>query len=106
MLRTLRFEWEVPDGLFDEEFREEDFLKQLKEEGVIKLFAAGRISSGYAASLLGMTRRDFLDLLQKHGVPFAGYSEEDWEEEQRTLREIEAKFLGEQRGKGGDLSGV
>ena len=54
----------------------------------------------------GMTRRDFLDLLQKQGVPFAGYSEEDWEEEQRTLREIEAKFLGEQRGKGGDLSGV
>lgn len=64
MSRTLRFEWNVPDELFDERFREEEFLTQLKEDAVIKLFTAGRLSSGYAASLLGMTRRDFLERLQ------------------------------------------
>ena len=100
MSRKLRFEWDVPEELFDEQFREEDFLQILKEEAVVKLFEAGRISSGYAASLLGMTRRDFLELLQKRGVPFARYTEEDWEEEQRTLREVEGKFLKEQRQEG------
>ena len=40
-----------------------------KEDAVVKLFEVGRISSGYAASLLGMTRRDFLEFLQKRGVP-------------------------------------
>lgn len=94
MPRKLRFEWEVPEELFDERFREEEFLQQLKEDAVVKLFEAGRVSSGYAASLLGMTRRDFLELLQKRGVPFARYTLEDWEEEQRTLREVEGKLLG------------
>lgn len=97
MLRKLQFEWDVPEELFDERFREEDFLQGLKEEAVVELFEAGRLSSGYAASLLGITRRDFLALLQKRGVPFARYTEEDWEEEQRTLREVEEKLLGEQR---------
>lgn len=68
-----RFEWDVPDELFDERFREEEFLRQLKEDAVVKLFEAGRVSSGYAASLLGMTQRDFLELLQKHGVPLVSH---------------------------------
>ncbi|MBI3330062.1 MAG: UPF0175 family protein [Nitrospinae bacterium] len=62
MPRTLRFEWEVPDELFNEQFREEDFLQHLKEGAIVQLFSQGRISSGYAAPLLEMTRRDFLEL--------------------------------------------
>ena len=30
MTRTLRFEWEVPDTVFDDQFQEETFLTQLK----------------------------------------------------------------------------
>lgn len=98
MPRKLRFEWDIPDQLFDEQFREEEFLKHLQEEAVIKLFEAGRISSGYAASLLGMTRRHFLDLLQKRGVPFVRYTEEDLEKDLRTIQEVEGKLLREQQG--------
>lgn len=67
---------------------------------MIRLFEQGRISSGYAASLLGMTRRDFLELLQKRGVPFVRYTEEDLEKDLQTIQEVEGKLLGEQRRKG------
>lgn len=87
-----RFEWDVPDELFDERFREEEFLRQLKEDAVVKLFKAGRVSSGYAASLLGMTRRDFLELLQKRGVPFVRYTEEDLEKELRPIFDWTLRF--------------
>jgi predicted HTH domain antitoxin len=70
MPRKLRFGWEVPEELFDGQFREEESVRQLKEDAIVRLFDQGRISSGYAASLLGMTRRDFFELLQKRGVPF------------------------------------
>ena len=86
MPRTLRFEWEVPDALFDEHFREEDFLQQLKEAAVVRLFSQGRISTGYAASLLGMTRRDCLELLQQQGVSFIHYTTEDFETDLRTIQ--------------------
>jgi predicted HTH domain antitoxin len=70
MPRKLRFECEVSEELFDEQCREEGFVRQLKEGAVVRLFDQGHASSGYAASLLGMTRRDFLALLQKRGVSF------------------------------------
>ena len=44
MARTLRFEWEVPDTVFDDQFQEEAFLTQLKMDAVCKLFTAGRLS--------------------------------------------------------------
>lgn len=60
----------------------------------------GSSASGYAASLLGMTRREFLELLQKRGVPFVRYPEEDLEKDLQTIQEVEGKLLGEQRRKG------
>jgi predicted HTH domain antitoxin len=92
MARKLRFEWEVPDELFDEQFREEAFLRQLKEDAVVRLFDRGRISSGYGASLLGMTRRDFLELLQKRGVPFVRYTQEDLRKDLQTMQEVEGEL--------------
>ena len=96
MSRKLHFEWDVPETLFDEVFLEETFLEQVKQDAAVRLFAQGRVSSGYAASLLGMTRRDFLELLQRRGIPFAQYTEEDWEAEQQSLREVEGKLLKKQ----------
>ena len=65
---------------------------------MVRLFEAGRVSSGYAASLLRMTRQDFLKLLQKRGVPFVRYTEEDLEKDLRTIQEVEGKFLRKQEG--------
>jgi predicted HTH domain antitoxin len=91
MPRTLRFEWEGPDEVFDDRFREEEFLTQLKQEAVLKLFTAGRLSSGYAASLLGMTRRDFFSLLQQQGLPLVQYTDEDLMQDLEALRLFESQ---------------
>ena len=90
MARTLRFEWEVPDAVFDDQFQEETFLTQLKVDAVCKLFTAGRLSSGYAASLLGITRRAFFDLLQHHHLPVIQYTEDDFAQDLQTLRTLAA----------------
>jgi len=90
MTRTPRFEWEVPDTVFDDQFQEETFLTQLKVDAVCKLFTAGRLSSGYAASLLGITRRAFFDLLQQHHLPVIQYTEDDLAQDLQTLRTLAA----------------
>jgi predicted HTH domain antitoxin len=90
MARTLRFEWEVPETVFDDQFPEETFLRQLKVDAVCKLFTAGRLSSGYAASLLGITRRAFFDLLQQHHLPVVQYTEDDFAQDLQTLHTLGA----------------
>jgi predicted HTH domain antitoxin len=91
MSRMLRFECEIPDSVFDEEFPEEHFIQTLREEAIIKLFRAERLSSGYAAKLLGMTRRDFFDRLEQHGVGLAAYTEADLAADLKTLHRLEPR---------------
>jgi predicted HTH domain antitoxin len=91
MSRLLRFECEVPDAVFDEAFPEDRFVQTLKEEAIIKLFRAERLSSGYAAKLLGITRRDFFDRLEQHGVALAPYAEGDLAADLDTLHRLEPR---------------
>ena len=91
MSRLLRFECEVPDAVFDEAFPEALFVEALKEEAIIKLFRAERLSSGYAAKLLGITRRDFFDRLEQHGVALATYGENDLAADLDTLCRLEPR---------------
>ena len=95
MPRKLYFEYEVPDEVFDESFSEVAFLQQLKEDAIIKLFAAGRLASGYAASLLGITRRDFLELIAQQDIPFIEYTETDLAADLQTLEALGARRQGE-----------
>lgn len=66
-------------------FPEDRFVQGLKEEAIIKLFRAERLSSGYAAKLLGITRRDFFNRLEQHGVALATYGEGDLAADLDTL---------------------
>ena len=91
MSRLLRFECEVPDAVFDDAFPEDLFVEALKEEAIIKLFRAERLSSGYAAKLLGMTRRDFFDRLEQYGVALATYGANDLTTDLDTLRRLEPR---------------
>jgi predicted HTH domain antitoxin len=69
-------------GYSDEEIRQ-DIPVLL----VLRRFRQGAISSGKAASLLGMSRRDFLDLLSVEGIPLYDPSDSELEEEMRHLFE-------------------
>ena len=91
MSRMLRFECEIPDAVFDEEFPEDRFVQTLKEEAIIKLFRAERLSSGYAAKLLGMTRRDFFERLEQHGVALTVYTEADLAADLETLHRLASR---------------
>ncbi len=58
---------EVPDDLLATTSKPQ--LEKLAQEALlVKLYAQGEISSGYAAQVLGVSRRQFLDILGQYGV--------------------------------------
>jgi predicted HTH domain antitoxin len=59
----------------------------LRERTVLSLFAEGKIASGTAAGLLGLSRWDFLDLLVRRGVAWP-ISPEEAAEDVSTLERV------------------
>lgn len=59
-----------------------DFETEIKTSSLVKLFELGKVSSGVAARVLGLTRLDFLELLAKYKVSSLGqYDIEDLSED-------------------------
>ncbi len=69
-MRTIQID--LPPEVSEEEVR---FLLALK------LYELGRLSLGQAAKLAGYSKRTFIELLGKHGVPVVAYSAEELREE-------------------------
>ncbi len=60
-------ELHIPDELLRSTGKAE--LEALAQEALlVKLFQEGEVSSGYAAQVLSISRRAFLDLLSHYGV--------------------------------------
>ena len=57
--------------------RKRDVPTRLRELAVVELFREGRLSSGKAAEILGITRVEFLALLSHLRVPFFDQDPED-----------------------------
>ncbi len=58
--------------------RGKDFEDEMKASSMVKLFEIGKVSSGMAAKVLGLTRMEFFELLAKYKVsPFAQYDIDD-----------------------------
>ena len=57
---------DLPDGLVKTLTAND--VQAVREAAVVKLYDLGRISTGKAAHLLGMSRRVFLDPLSQYGV--------------------------------------
>lgn len=60
-------------------------------EAILALFAGRKIPAGKAAQELGLTRIAFMDLLRHRGIPYADYTEEDWESDARAIAEFERR---------------
>lgn len=59
-----------------------DFEYELKTSSMVKLFEMGKVSSGVAAKVLGISRIDFLDLLAKYKVSILSqYNNDDLSED-------------------------
>jgi predicted HTH domain antitoxin len=65
----LAFELDLPEGAVDNGSQAE-LVQAIKEQAVLKLYSADRITTGEAAAMLGLTRIQFLDLLRTSGVGF------------------------------------
>jgi len=69
---------DVPEKIFlAEKMDETDFSRELRILAAVKLYELGRLSSGRAAELAGMTRVEFLNSLNRYHVfPLASELEE------------------------------
>lgn len=61
---------DIPDELKLDE-------KEFKTAAIVKLYELGKISSGKAAKLLGISRIEFLDLLSEYKVQIQPDTEEE-----------------------------
>lgn len=63
---------EYPESLANSlRLKGKDFENEIKASSMVKLFEIGKVSSGTAAKVLGLTRLDFLELISKYKVsPF------------------------------------
>ncbi len=69
---------EYPESLADIlKLSENDFELEMKTSSLIKLYELGRVSSGVAASVLGLSRLDFLEVLSKYNVSVLGRYDAD-----------------------------
>ena len=67
---------------------DDEFADELRFLAAVKLYELGRLSSGKAAELAGMTRVDFLDALARVGVPAINLRDEEVEQEIRAARDL------------------
>jgi predicted HTH domain antitoxin len=85
-MSTFTLEVQVPDALRETGMTPEEMKQEVPFLLVIKSFREHNISAGKAAEILGITYRAFLDLLAKEGIPLYDPTEQEFEEEMRTVR--------------------
>jgi predicted HTH domain antitoxin len=83
-METVRIE--LPSALLKVARLEESNLSQEAARLLaLELFREDKVSLGRAAELCRAPLATFMDFAAKHGVPPLGYSEEDLEEERRSM---------------------
>ena len=89
-MTDVTFEVRVSPDLLNFGLTQDQVQQNVREWLVLSLFTDGVISSGKAAKLLGITRPDFLALLQKRGIAYIDYSPEELQDEFAAVRQLDA----------------
>ena len=67
---------EYPESLANSlKLSSKDFEKEIKMSSMVKLFELGKVSSGTAAKVLGLSRLDFLDHIANYKVSVFNYND-------------------------------
>jgi len=53
---------------FSLKMQNNEFEREIKTASLVKFYEMGKVSSGFAAKILGISRIDFLDRLAAYGV--------------------------------------
>lgn len=89
-MSTFTVQVRIPEALRELGYTNEEICREVPLLLVLKRFRQGGISSGKAARILGLTRREFLELLAQEGIPVYNLNEEEFADEQRTIQQFEA----------------
>ncbi len=96
IMTTEHFELELPEG-FEKavQLTQEEMKAHIRLMAALKMFELGKISSGKAADLAGMTRGEFLETCSRYSVSVFNYPPEEIENElQRDIQTLR-DFSGE-----------
>jgi predicted HTH domain antitoxin len=84
-MRSITVEVQIPEALRELGISDEEIRREVPLLLVLKRFRQGQVSSGKAAELLGISRRDFLDLLAKERVPIYDPGDQELTDELETI---------------------
>lgn len=85
------FNVQIPNRLLNLGLEQEDIQRRVSEWLVFSLFSEGKISSGKAGKLLGISRIEFIQLLKTRGIAFINYSEDEIKEELQAVKKLKPK---------------
>ena len=71
----------IPVPLLQFGFDEAEIERRISEWLALSLFTEGKVSSGKAAKLLGISRVQFLALLRSRGIAYINYTSDELAEE-------------------------
>jgi predicted HTH domain antitoxin len=78
----------VPNTIFDLGLTQEEIQRRVSEWLVFSLFSEGKISSGKAGLLLGISRPDFIELLRIRGVSYINFTKDELAEEIQAVDKL------------------
>ena len=85
------FSVEIPNYLLKLGISKDEIQNRISEWLIFSLFSDGKISSGKAGKLLGISRLDFIKLLKTRGIAFINYSEDEIAEELEAVKKLKPK---------------
>ena len=75
----------VPGNLLNLGSSQDEIQRRISEWLVLSLFSEGKISSGKAGELLGLSRLEFIELLRERGIAYINYSKDELNSRLGTL---------------------
>ena len=87
-MTSTTLEIQLPAPLLRLGISREEISQRVAEWLVFSLFVEGRISSGKAGQLLGISRIEFLALLRKHGIAYIDYTEDELADEWQAVADL------------------
>jgi predicted HTH domain antitoxin len=85
------FSVDIPGNLLNLGIGQDVIKRRISEWMVFSLFSDGIISSGKAGKLLGITRVEFIQLMQTRGLAFINYTEDEIKEELESVEKLDIK---------------
>jgi len=85
------FSVQIPSNLLKLGINQNDIQNRVSEWLIFSLFSEGKISSGKAGKLLGISRLEFIQLLKTRGIAFINYSEDEIKEEFEAVKKLTPK---------------